>query len=69
MDMALDVTNEALARKSLEESESKLRSVLAAAPAGMVVFIGRDMIIDMPNQAFIDIIGKGPDIAGKPLRE
>lgn len=69
MDMAVDVTSEVLARKALEESESKLRSVLEAAPAGMVVFTGRDMIVDMPNQAFIDIIGKGPDIAGKPLRE
>ncbi len=69
MDMAVDVTSEVLARKALEESESKLRSVLEAAPAGMVVFTGRDMIVDMPNQAFIDIIGKGPDIAGKPIGE
>lgn len=69
LDMAVDVTSEVLARKALEESESKLRSVLQTAPAGMVVFTGRDLIVDMPNQAFIDIIGKGPDIAGKPLRE
>ncbi|MFC6190262.1 PAS domain-containing protein [Dyadobacter subterraneus] len=69
MDMAVDVTSEVLARKALEESEAKLRSVIEAAPAGMVVFTGKDMIVEMPNQAFIDIIGKGPDIAGKPLRE
>ncbi|GLU51446.1 PAS domain S-box protein [Dyadobacter frigoris] len=69
MDMAADVTSEVLARKALEESESKLRAVLEAAPAGMVVFTGADMIVEMPNQAFINIIGKGNDIAGKPLRE
>ncbi|MEO6687431.1 MAG: PAS domain-containing protein, partial [Dyadobacter sp.] len=69
MDMAVDVTSEVFSRKALEESESKLRAVLEAAPAGMVVFMGKDMIVDMPNQAFIDIIGKGADIAGKPLRE
>jgi PAS domain S-box-containing protein len=69
MDMAVDVTQQVLARKALEESESKLRSVIAAAPAGIVVFNGRDLIVDMPNQAFIDIIGKNADIIGKPLAE
>lgn len=69
INMAFDVTNQVLARKSLEESEAKLRSVIEAAPAGMVVFTGKDMIVEMPNQAFIDIIGKGPDIAGKPIGE
>jgi PAS domain S-box-containing protein len=69
MDMAVDVTQQVLARKALEESESKLRSVIAAAPAGIVVFNGRDLIVDMPNQAFIDIIGKNFDIIGKPLAE
>ncbi|MCF0054863.1 PAS domain-containing protein [Dyadobacter sp. CY356] len=69
LDMAVDVTSEVLARQALEDSESKLRSVIAAAPAGMVVFTGRDLIVEMPNQAFIEIIGKDAGIAGKPLRE
>jgi len=69
MDMAVDVTQQVLARKALEESESKLRSVIAAAPAGIVVFNGRDLIVDMPNKAFVDIIGKDFDIIGKPLAE
>lgn len=67
--IATDVTQQKLARKKLESSEAKLRSVIATAPAGMGLFVGRDLIIEMPNQTFIDIVGKGWDIVGKPLRE
>ncbi|WP_461116900.1 PAS domain-containing sensor histidine kinase [Spirosoma jeollabukense] len=39
------------------------------APASIGLVVGRDMIIESPNQAFIDIVGKGWDIVGKPVRE
>ncbi|GGB95274.1 PAS domain S-box protein [Dyadobacter sediminis] len=67
INMSIDVTQQVKAQKSLEESESKLRSVIESAPAAMGLFIGRDLVVEMPNQAFIEIVGKGPDIAGKPL--
>lgn len=69
MEMATDVTQQVLSQKALKESETKLRTILEAAPAGMVMFSGPDMIVEMPNQAFIDLIGKGPDISGRPIRE
>ncbi|MCF2447224.1 PAS domain-containing protein [Dyadobacter sp. CY345] len=69
MDTAIDVTDKVVALKSLESSEAKLRSVIATAPAAIGLFVSRDLVIEMPNQAFIDIVGKGPDIVGKPLRE
>lgn len=69
MDMATEVTEQVLNRKQLEASEAKLRSIIATAPAAMGLFVGRDLVVELPNQAFIDIVGKGPDIAGKPLRE
>lgn len=69
MDTAIDVTDKVVALKSLEASEAKLRSVIATAPAAIGLFVSRDLVIEMPNQAFIDIVGKGPDIVGKPLRE
>ncbi|MCX6212856.1 PAS domain-containing protein [Spirosoma sp.] len=53
----------------MEESESKLRAILATAPAGIALFVGRDLVIDNPNQTFIDIVGKGEAIVGLPLRE
>ena len=64
-----DVTTQLLARQKLEASETRLRSIIASAPAAMGLFVGRDLVVELPNQAFIDIVGKGPDVAGKPLRE
>lgn len=69
MNMAHDVTNEVHARRSLEASEEKLRSVFANASAAMGLFVGRDLHIQLANQAFIEIIGKGSDIIGKALEE
>lgn len=69
MHMAVDVTQRVLAAKALESSEANLRAVISSAPAAIGLFVGRDLIVQMPNQAFIDIVGKGPDITGKPLRE
>ncbi|ABG58931.1 PAS domain-containing protein [Cytophaga hutchinsonii] len=67
--VATDVTQQVLARKKVEESEDKLRTIVANAPAAIAMFIGPDLIIENPNQTFIDVAGKGPDIAGKPLAE
>ena len=64
-----DISEQVARQKKLAESESKLRSIIAAAPAGIGLFRGRELVIEMPNQTFINIVGKGPDIAGKPLRE
>jgi PAS domain S-box-containing protein len=69
INISIDVTARVLGQKALEESEGKLRSVIDNAPAAIGVFSGRDLIVEMPNQSFIDIVGKGPDIVGKPLRE
>ncbi|AQG79732.1 PAS domain S-box protein [Spirosoma montaniterrae] len=64
-----DVTQQVRSRRQVEASETKMRSLIEAAPVAIGLFVGRDLIIDMPNKTFIDIVGKGPDIAGKPLRE
>lgn len=69
MNTAAEVTDLIRAKQALEASETRLRSIIATAPAGMGLFVGRDLIVDLPNQTFIDIVGKGPDIVGKPLRE
>ncbi|QKZ14073.1 PAS domain S-box protein [Spirosoma sp. KUDC1026] len=66
---AIEITDGVRARQRLEVSEAKLRSIISTAPAAMGLFVGRDLIVELPNHAFIDIVGKGPDIVGKPLRE
>jgi PAS domain S-box-containing protein len=67
--VAADVTQQVLSRRKVEQSEARLRSIIAAAPAGIGVFAGRELVVEMPNQTFIDIVGRGRDIVGKPLRE
>ncbi|HLL96032.1 MAG TPA: PAS domain-containing protein, partial [Spirosoma sp.] len=69
MILASEVTQEVRARRAIEASEVKLRSVIASAPAAIGLFVGRELRVELTNQAFIDIVGKGPDIVGKPLRE
>ncbi|MHA3787046.1 PAS domain S-box protein [Flavobacterium hauense] len=67
--VATDVTEQVHSRIKVEMSEAKLRSIIATAPAGIGLFVGRELIVEMPNQTFINIVGKGWDIVGKPLRE
>jgi PAS domain S-box-containing protein len=69
INISIDVTQRVLAEQALRESENKLRSIVANAPAAIGLFVGRDLVVEMPNESFIDIVGKGPDITGKPLRE
>lgn len=67
--VATDVTQQVMSRRKVEESEAKLRAIIDHARAAIGVYVGREMVIENPNQTFIDILGKGPDIAGRPLRE
>ena len=67
--VAADVTQQVNSRRKIEASEGRLKGLIAAAPAGIGLFVGRDLIIENPNQTFIDIVGKGPGITGLPLRE
>ncbi len=58
-----------LARQKAQESEAKLHTIISAVPAAMVLFVGRELIVDIPSQHFIDLIDRGPDVTGKPLRQ
>jgi PAS domain S-box-containing protein len=69
MVLATEVTELVLARKTVEESAAKLKAVIEATPAAMALFTGPDLVVDMPNQAFLDIASQGRQIIGKPLSE
>ncbi len=66
---AVNINDQKVQTEKLKESEGKLRSLIDAAPIGIGLFIGRDLIIENPNQEFIDIVGKGANIAGKRLTD
>lgn len=69
MTLCQDVTESVNARLTAERNESRFRSLIANAPMAIALFVGRDLVIENPNQIFIDLTGKGPHIAGRPLRE
>ncbi|MGV3695991.1 PAS domain-containing protein [Flavobacterium sp.] len=48
-----------------KETEQKVRSVVENAPFAIGVYTGDDMVIELANQAIIDIWGKGNDVIGK----
>jgi PAS domain S-box-containing protein len=64
---SIDVSTQVLAQKALQDSEARLRTLIESAPVAIGLFVGRELVVQLPNQAFIDIVGKGPGITGKPL--
>ena len=69
MVVAVEVTDEVIARKKLEERESQIRALVESAPFPIGVYVGREMRIEMVNQAIIDVWGKGNDVVGKTYHE
>ncbi|MCE7065963.1 PAS domain-containing sensor histidine kinase [Dyadobacter sp. CY326] len=53
----------------LRVSEEHLRTLIEQAPVATSMFVGKDMIIELPNEAMLKIWGKGDSVIGKPLRE
>jgi PAS domain-containing protein len=66
---ATEVTEQVLARKSVVESEAKFRALIEKAPVATCLFVGREMVIEIANEAMIQVWGKGPGVIGKPLAE
>lgn len=65
--MAVDVTEQLLARRKLEESEARLKSMIDQTPAPTLVLMGDNLIIEQINRHMLQMIGRGEDIIGKPL--
>ncbi len=55
--------------KKLEKANQLFRDLVMHAPVAIALFKGKDMVIEMPNQIFINMLGKGDSIIGKPLEE
>ncbi len=66
---ANEVTNQVISRGKLEQSEQKVKDIVANAPLAIAVYTGEEMRVEMANQAIIDIWGKGNDVIGKTFTE
>ncbi len=65
MALCHDVTAQVMSRLKIEESEHRIRSMVAGAPFPMGVYTGREMKIEITNQAILDAWGKGKEVIGK----
>ncbi len=69
VNMIIDITEQVIARKKTEESETKFRSLLENAPVATCLFAGREMIIEMANELMLGYWGKEKNVIGKPLKD
>lgn len=65
----IDTTESKLSAKRFRESEHRLREIIESAPFPIGVYAGREMRIEIVNQAIMDVWGKGSDIVGKTYFE
>jgi PAS domain S-box-containing protein len=61
----VNVTEQVVTRKKIEDSEQRLRSFVESAPFPIGVYIGKEMRIQLANQTILDTWGKGNDVIGK----
>lgn len=67
--IATEVTAQVNAKRALEVSEQRFRNLIEEAPVAISLFVGRDMLVELPNEKMLAFWGKNSTIAGKPLRE
>lgn len=64
-----DVTEQVLSRRKAETSAQRVRSIVESAPFPIGVYTGKEMRIEVANQALADVWGKGNDLVGKLYSE
>lgn len=62
-----DLRQEKMFRKALMEGEQRFRSLVEHAPVAIGVLKGKDMVIEIANNALLQLWGKGPEIIGQPI--
>ena len=67
MVLCQDVTAQVIARRAVEESEIRFRTLIEQAPVATCVFVGPDRRIEFANPMMIDFFGQGHAIVGKPI--
>lgn len=69
INVSINVTEQVIAKRKLEESEAKLQNIIYSAPIATCLFIGREMTIEIANEKILGFWGKGDKVIGKPLAE
>ncbi|MEX1239264.1 MAG: PAS domain-containing protein [Cyclobacteriaceae bacterium] len=66
--MAMDVTEQVLARKKIEQSEAILRNMILTAPVAMCILKGPEFLLEIANERMFRLWGKqASEMMHKPL--
>ncbi|WP_128548140.1 PAS domain S-box protein [Larkinella soli] len=58
LNMAIDVTEQVITRRRLEESENNFRSLIMQAPIGICLLTGEDFITEIVNDQYLELVGR-----------
>jgi len=68
MNTAADVTDLAMAKQQIEESEQNLHNIILQAPVAMCILKGPEFIVEISNERMFEIWGKsGEELLHKPI--
>lgn len=67
--VATEVTAQVLAKQELEQSEKRFRSLIIEAPMATALYVGREMKIEVANEAMLQLWGKDQSVIGKTLAD
>ncbi|MGK2863680.1 MAG: PAS domain S-box protein, partial [Chitinophagaceae bacterium] len=62
-----EVTQEVMARRKIEESELRYHNLIYSSTSMIAILNGKDMIIEIANDAILESWGKGKEVIGQPL--
>lgn len=70
MNTAAEVTELHEAKEKIQESEKRFRDAVQQAPTAMVIFRGKDNIVEIVNKPYLELVEKTEEeFLGKPLFE
>ena len=64
-----DVHEDKLKEQVIKEKELRTRSIVEEATVATALYLGKDMVIEMANDAMLKLWGKDRSVIGKTLRE
>jgi PAS domain S-box-containing protein len=69
MIVAVDVTEQVITQKRIEESELFAHNVIYNSPVAKIVYMGEEMTISIVNENMLNLIGRDDSIIGQRFRE
>ncbi|RYF72089.1 MAG: PAS domain S-box protein, partial [Cytophagaceae bacterium] len=67
--VAIDVTSQVVARRAIEQSEARFRSLIEEAPVPAALLTGRELVIEFANPPQLAVWAKGNNVQGKTLAQ